>query len=84
MRVVAISQSPGVLRNFVLLKLGVGRSRDLSSNDKTSAMAEKPIDAAHIEKSDPALSVSSSNRDEESTPREPGQDWTEEEEKDLV
>jgi hypothetical protein len=56
----------------------------MSSNDKTSAMAEKPLESAHIEKSDPALSVSSSNRDEESTPREPGQDWTEEEEKALV
>lgn len=47
-------------------------------------MAEKPLNSTHIEKSDPALSVSSSNRDEESTPREPDQDWTEEEEKALV
>lgn len=47
-------------------------------------MAEKPIDSTHIEKSDPALSVSSSNRDEENSPREPGQDWTDDEEKSLV
>lgn len=56
----------------------------MSATDKKSDMAEKPFDSAHVEKTGLALSVSSSNRDEESIPREPGQDWTEEEEKNLV
>jgi len=56
----------------------------MSPTDKKSDLAEKPFESTHVEKTDPALSVSSSNRDEENTPRDPGQDWTEEEEKDLV
>lgn len=68
----------------MFLNLEPGIARDMSSTDKTSAMAEKPNDSTHIEKADPALSVSSSKRDEENSPRESGQDWTDEEEKSLV
>lgn len=49
---------------------------------KAEATSTEPNMPVHVEKLDPALSISSA--DVENTPREVDQDWTAEEEKSLV